>query len=117
MTDVGLADFVMSLFLYFSFLFLFFYTGGKIEEYFDRKNEYKKLIELRNKKREERKEEKEKKFIKVLYDVQTEYMTEEFKRNPELWRQLIRDFKGTPHMLYLLDRYTVEENGKRYWRY
>lgn len=116
MTD-DLIDFVMSLFFSFSFLFLFLYTGGKIEEYFDRKKEYKELIELRNKKREEREKDKKKKFIKELYDIHTEYTTNEFKRNPELWKQLMKDFNGTRHMLYLLDRYTVEENGKRYWRY
>lgn len=117
MTDVDFADFLMSLFLDISFLFLFFYIGEKIEKYFDRKNKYKKLIELRNEKREKRKKDKKKKFIKKVYDIQTEYNISEFKRNPELWKQLMKDFNGTKHMLYLLDRYTVEENGKRYWRY
>lgn len=66
MTDVDLADFVMFLFLYFSFLFLFFYTGGKIEEYFDRKNEYKKLIELRNKKEKKEKKKKKRNLLKYF---------------------------------------------------
>jgi len=108
---------ITALFLSFSFLILFFYIGGKIEAYFDRKERYKKLIEFRNKKREERQEEKEKKFIKELYDIQTEYNINEFKRNPELWKQLVRDFEGTRHIQYLFDRYTIEKNGKTYWRY
>ena len=51
-----------------------------------------------------------------LFRVETALNIERFKRNPELWKSVYDAARNYQDTEYLLNRYTYENNGKRYWK-